>query len=369
MEKIGVIGIGKLGLCFALNLEQAGYDVTGVDVDERYIQKLNNRTFSSYEPYVNEYLASSQKFCATTELQYILQDQDITMFFIMVATPSTPEGRYDHSQIDSVLENIIANGVQSTKKHIVISCTTMPGYCDRAADKIAPYNYTLTYNPEFIAEGNIIQDQQFPDQILIGEHHTEAGDQVADVYNAICRNQPAFCRMKPLSAEICKIATNCFLTTKISFANSIGDLATKVGGEPDKILDAIGSDSRIGKQYMKYGYGFGGSCFPRDNKALSLYGDEQNYELLLSKATDEINKRHLEFQYQQCLHAYDQDEVIEFDYVTFKKGTPSLEESQQLALAVKLARAGRKVRVKEQPIIIEELKTQYPGLFELVVRE
>ncbi|PSR04440.1 MAG: hypothetical protein BRD50_03645 [Bacteroidetes bacterium SW_11_45_7] len=338
MEKIGVIGIGKLGLCFALNLERVGYEVVGVDVNEEYVNQLNNCTYTSLEPYVDDYLQAASNFRATTKLSDV---------------------------IDRVLDKITNFGEQQHTRHLVISCTTMPGYCDQAAEQIAPYNYTLTYNPEFIARGNIIEDQQYPDQVLIGETDDKAGAHVEEIYSNICRNKPAFCHMKPLSAEICKIATNCFLTTKISFANSIGDLAIQAGAEYDKILDAIGSDTRIGKQYMKYGYGFGGPCFPRDNKALGLYGDEQNYELLLSKATDEINRRHLEFQFQRCLEHYGEDEIIEFDYVTFKKGTPSLEESQQLALAVKLARAGRKVRIKEQPVIVEELEKQYPRLFEL----
>jgi nucleotide sugar dehydrogenase len=366
MEKIGVIGIGKLGLCFALNLERVGYEVVGVDVDEEYVNQLNNRTYTSLEPYVDDYLQAASNFRATTKLSNVIEDELIDIMFIMVATPSASDGRYDHYQINRVLDKITNFNKQQHTRHLVVSCTTMPGYCDQAAEQIAPYNYTLTYNPEFIAQGNIIEDQQYPDQVLIGETDEKAGAHVEEIYSNICRNKPAFCHMKPLSAEICKIATNCFLTTKISFANSIGDLAIQAGAEPGKILDAIGSDTRIGKQYMKYGYGFGGPCFPRDNKALGLYGDEQNYELLLSKATDEINRRHLEFQFQRCLENYGEDEVIEFDYVTFKKGTPSLEESQQLALAVKLAQAGRKVRIKEQPVIVEELEKQYPGFFELL---
>ena len=164
--------------------------------------------------------------------------------------------------------------------------------------------------------------------------------------------------------EICKLATNCFLTTKISFANSVGDLATKVGAEPDKILAAIGSDSRIGGKYLGYGFGFGGPCFPRDNRALAKYADNQDYEMLISKSTDEVNRRHLEFQFQDYLARYDEDEIIILDHITYKKGSVLIEESQQLALAVKLAQAGRKVLVKDRPTVIEEVEKLYPGLFE-----
>lgn len=365
---IGVIGLGKLGICFALNLEHSGFQVTGLDINESYIQQINDRSLQSYEPQVEEMLRSSKHLKATHDVTELLA-ADPDLIFLVVATPSLPSGSYDHRQVDAVVQALQAAGRSDRLRHLVVMCTTMPGYCDSIASELEALNYSLSYNPEFIAQGTVIRDQQYPDQILIGEASEEAGDLIEAVYRQMCKSDPAYCRMSRLSAEIAKIATNCFLTTKISFANSIGDLATKVGAEPDKILQAIGSDKRIGPRYLGYGFGYGGPCFPRDNRAIGLYADQQGYELLISKATDEVNRRHLAFQLGQELLAHPEEETIVFDSVTYKPGTTILEESQQLALAVELARAGRKVLVKEHPAVIAELKATYGSLLEYEIRE
>ncbi len=360
--KIGVLGIGKLGLCFALNLERAGHTVTGVDVSDKYITALNNKTFTSNEPEVNDLLAASEEFTATSQLKDIVND-DIALIFVAVATPSLANGAYDHTQIERVTNELIKHGIRKNKTHIVICCTVMPGYCSKLSQKLKSYNYTVTYNPEFIAQGSIIHDQLFPDQILIGEEDPQAGNLIEEIYQHLCRSKPVICRMNLLSAEIAKIATNCFLTTKISFANSIGDLATQAGAEPDKILQALGADSRIGSKYLKYGFGFGGPCFPRDNRALGLFASQSGFQLHISEATDEVNQQHLQFQFEQYLQAYPDNETIIINGVAYKAGTFILEESQPLALALKLAEAGRSVLIREQKDVVNELMTKYGTLF------
>lgn len=360
--KIGILGAGRLGLCFALNLERSGYEVTGVDISERYVQSLNNKTFFSFEPQVNELLRQSKNFSATNNTRNVLSN-DFEILFLMVATPSLPDGSYDHRQIELVAEELISFGKRTNKVHLVIGCTVMPGYSDTLQQKLEAFNYTVSYNPEFIAQGNIIHDQLYPDQILIGEASAEAGNLLESIYKKMCKSKPVICRMTRLSAEICKIATNCFLTTKISFANSVGDLAVKVGAEPEKILAAIGSDSRIGSKYLHHGFGFGGPCFPRDNRALNLFARNSGFNLLISEATDNVNMQHLNFQFEQYMSGYHENDVIVFDEVAYKKGTIILEESQQLALALKLARAGRKVLVREKKTVVEELTKKFGTLF------
>jgi nucleotide sugar dehydrogenase len=365
---IGVIGIGKLGLCFALNLEAVGYKVSGFDISPKYVAILQQRQLRSHEPGVEAMLRNAQHFHPTDDCEALLAS-DIRLFFVVVATPSLPDGGYDHSQVDFVLERFKAAGRKDFVRDIVVMCTTMPGYCDQAAQGLEEINCRLSYNPEFIAQGTIIRDQQYPDQVLIGEADEEAGDAIQAVYERMCRNTPSYCRMSRLSAEITKLATNCFLTTKISFANSIGDLALKAGAEPDKILAAIGADKRIGGRYLGYGFGYGGPCFPRDNRALGKFGEEIGMEVLISKATDEVNRRHLEFQLTQYLAQYPANATIVFDTVTYKPGTTILEESQQLALALRLAQAGRRVRVRDLAPVVSELKAQYGDLFEYEIME
>ncbi len=360
--KIGILGAGRLGLCFGLNLERSGYEILGVDVSEEYVLLLNNKRFYSYEHEVNALLGKSRNFKATTNITDILTDE-FEIIFVAVATPSMPDGSYNHAQIERVASELLKAGKRKRKIHIAIICTVMPGYCDKLQERLIEFNYTVSYNPQFIAQGNIIHDQLFADQILIGEADSEIGDKLESIYKKMCKSNPVICRMNRLSAEMCKIATNCFLTTKISFANSVGDLATKVGAEPDKILAAIGADSRIGSKYLNYGFGFGGPCFPRDNRALNLFARESGFNLLISEATDNVNKQHLNFQFEQYLKSYPESDTIVFNEVVYKKGTVILEESQQLALAMQLAKAGRKVLVREKKMVVEELMKQYGDIF------
>jgi nucleotide sugar dehydrogenase len=308
----------------------------------------------------------STKLIASTKIDQLVHD-DIDTIFILVATPSLPNGSYDHSQIEKVANQLIVLGEREKCVDIIVGCTVMPGYCNTLQEKMRAYNYRISYNPEFIAQGSIINNQQQPDQILIGEANEEAGNKIQTLITSPCKNNPVVCRMDLLSAEITKLATNCFLTTKISFANSIGDLAVKAGADPDKILSAIGSDSRIGNKYLRYGFGFGGPCFPRDNRALNLFAKQNKHELQLSVATDKANKQHLDFQIEEYLKKYPEDEIIGFDYVTFKKDSILLDESQQLALAVALAQRGRKVLIKERKEIIDIIQSDYPDLFMLTI--
>lgn len=360
MQRIGIIGTGKLGICFALNAERKGFGVLAVDINPATVSAINARTMESDEPMVQEMLSRSRSISASCDIQSILTD-DVDMAFLFVATPSLPNGGYDHVQVERIASQLMLAGARKKPVNLIVGSTTMPGYCDTLAERLRPFNYTVSYCPEFIAQGTIMRDQVNPDQVLIGEGSQEAGDAIEAFYRIFCDNAPVFCRMDRTSAEIAKIATNCFLTTKISFANSIGDLAIKAGADPDAILHAIGADSRIGSKYLRYGFGFGGPCFPRDNRALGKFGDDIGYELLLSKATDEVNRRHLEFQFERYAHV--SDETIVFDTVTYKKDSNILEESQQLALALRLARAGRKVIVRERPSVLRILESSFPGLF------
>lgn len=363
LEKIALIGIGKIGLCFALNLERSGYEVLGIDTNREYVRMINDKTLRSPEPGVEAALQAARNFRAHHQLEALL-DFPARLIFIAVPTPTAPEGGYDHRLVDDLLQSIYALGPPSQRKDLVVMCTTLPGYCDTKAGEALAHHYYLSYNPEFIAQGRILHDQQYPDQVLIGEADPEAGDKIVAVYRKMCLNHPAFFRMSRKSAEIAKIGTNCFLTMKISFANAIGDLAQSVGADTDKILAAIGADARIGEKYLHYGFGYGGTCFPRDNRALHFFASQHGHELFLSKATDEVNRHHLDFQVKQYLQMYSSDESIHFYSVTYKPETTILEESQPLALAFQLAEAGRKVVIHERKEVIAELLERFGSLFE-----
>ncbi len=359
-DKISVIGIGKLGLCFALLLEKAGFHVTGMDVDSSYVQRINDKTLVSMEPGVEQLLKNAKNFKATTNIQEALQNN---LVFTVVPTPSLTNGSYDHSHIDQVVEAIQSQGLQKSEKHFVISCTTMPGYCDAVSKKIKKFNWTVSYNPEFVAQGSVLHDQENPDLVLVGEGNQMAGDILESVYRRLCANHAPIHRMKPISAEIAKIALNCFLTTKISFANTVGDVSVKAGAEPRKILDAIGSDSRVGSAYLKYGFGFGGPCLPRDNRALGVFAQTLGLEAPLCKATDLSNALHLENQVNDFCEKHPPGTSLALGPISYKTGAASVEESQQLAFAVRLAQKGYQVTVRDHEQVLNDVKKTYGDLF------
>lgn len=361
IDKISVVGIGRLGICLALNLERNGYDVIGIDIDPSYVNSINNKSYESSEPHVNDLLKRSKNFMASTNLKDCLTNDII---FIVVPTLSLNNGKYDSQCIDRIVNELITFGVQSTKKYLVISSTVDPCYCDKIYSMIKQYNYEVVYNPEFIAQGSVIKDQQSPDMILIGHVSEEAGNLVDNIYKQMCINDFTTCKMGLTEAEITKIALNCFITTKIAYANMVGDVAVKLGLNPDSILNAIGNDSRIGTKCLKYGFGFGGPCFPRDNRAFGTFCEENGIYPHVSYATDKSNMSHLIYQIKDYVAKNPNKKIpVTLESITYKLGTDIIEESQRLKFAEELQRIGYTVIIKETESVIKKLKKQYGDKF------
>ena len=360
-NKISIIGVGKLGLCLALSLEKGGFDVICNDIDINMLDSIKNKTLISSEPSINEMLSDAKNINITYNLNEVL---DNNLIFILVATPSLPDGSYNHSSIDKIvidIEKYYENREVFNKKYIVICSTVMPTYCDSIQTKLNKYNIEVNYNPEFIAQGSIIRDMNNPDMVLIGESSKEAGDIIEYVYKQFVKNTPTYCRVSPTEAEITKIALNCFLTTKISFANCIGDLVKKVGGNPHNVLSAIGADSRIGNKYLRWGYGFGGPCFPRDNRALNFFARQHDIINNIGEATDINNKIHLTYLVSQIQKNISKDINILFTSVSYKPDSIILEESQQLQLAIALQESGYNIYIKERDIVKQHIIRDYPN--------
>jgi len=356
-SNLSIIGIGKLGLCFALVLEKAGYNVMGVDLNKNYVNSINQKNLKSEEKDVEVLLKQSKKFIATTSLNDAIQHSN--QIFVIVATPSLESGEYDHSQIHDVIKGLNDIGKQNVKKHLIICCTVMPGFCDSIKEKLADLNYDVSYNPEFIAQGTIIQNQENPDMVLIGEANVEIGNKLQEIYKKHTKNDPKICRMTPLEAEITKLSLNCFLTTKIAYANMIGDIVDKAGGNPDAVLSAIGSDTRVGQKCLKYGFGYGGPCLPRDNRALAVYAKKNGMSAKINEATDFCNLEHLDFLVKKSSN---KNEII-LDTVTYKPESTMLTESQKLQFAIKLAQSGVCVTIKERESVINVLKENFGEIF------
>jgi UDPglucose 6-dehydrogenase len=336
----------------------------GVDINEGYVSSINNKTLVSDEQGVVEHLLKSTNFRATTNIKESLDYSDI--LYVVVATPSLPDGKYDHSQVDSVVDKLLTYGNQSGK-HFVICCTTMPGYSDTVAEKMADFGYTVSYNPEFIAQGTVLRDQASPDMVLIGEGSTEAGDIMQEMYERMTINTPRIHRMSRAEAEITKIGLNCFLTTKISYANMVGDIVLRAGGDPSVVLSAIGADTRIGNKYLGYGYGYGGPCFPRDNRALAIFAKDLEIDALISLASDKSNEKHLKYQLDYYEQNSDKNKQICFDTVTYKPESTMIVESQQLEYAVGLAKRGFDVLVRERQVVVDQVKSIYGDLLKYEV--
>ena len=344
--KIGLIGAGRLGICLALLIEQTGIEVIASDVREDYIHDLQKKKITTAEPQVQELLEHSQKIEFTTDNSKVIRESDI--IFTLVQTPSLEDGSYDVSAVWKVIDSIkeTLDEYLIVGKTFVVGCTTNPGDCDKFRDALKDYAMDVFYNPEFIAQGSIIDDLRHADMVLLGgqghasavlEHlyyEIQQGFKTAHVHTMSAR-----------AAEITKIAVNCFLTTKITYANQVGQIMIRdgMGDEVDTVLKAIGGDSRIGTKYLNYGFGFGGPCFPRDNRAFAAYAEKIGVQTPLGATTDKFNDEHTRFLGLHYVQLNKQKLPYCFKYLTYKEGVDILTESRPYDLAMFLLNSGYKV--------------------------
>ena len=360
MKKVGVIGIGRLGICMALCFERAGYEVYCFDINKTVMKCIDTRRIQSYEPGVSKMLADAVHIHTST-LDEMMNECD--MIFVVVPTPTLTNNKYDHQFIEQVVATLKP---QTQRKTLVISCTVMPGYCQDLARRVKDIGYDVCYNPEFIAQGDIVNGFENPDIVLIGADSAQVADRLAAVYRDVCNNEPSYRLMSLMEAEITKISLNCFITMKIAFANMVGDLVKHVGCNPQVVLDAISSDSRVGSKCMTYGYGYGGPCFPRDNLALQAFARSKDVRMCLSEATDKANENHM----LMMVDAYKSTgNDFVFNCVTYKPESVILEKSFALELAVKLAKDGCNVHIHERQCVIDAVKHMYDDLFTYSTRE
>lgn len=357
--KVGVIGAGRLGICFALLLEKAGYEVVASDVREDYVKSLQERSISTNEPEVQQLLSESKNITFKTGNFDVIKECDI--LYTLVATPSLPDGSYDVSAVWGVINDIQQApdlGIDVRGKCFVVGCTTNPGDCDNFQSQLNAYEVDVYYNPEFIAQGNIIKDLQNADMVLVGGPEGKYRPLIEEVYNKIQITEPRIYFMSTTAAELVKLAVNCFLTTKISYANMVGEVMSLAGleGEIDHVLKAIGSDTRVGSKYLRYGYGFGGPCLPRDNRSFSAYAKKLGLEYNLGKTTDDFNNEHAKFLKNYFIKKNDKKLPFAFHYISYKEGTDILAESQQYRLCLDLLDEGYKVYVLDNQAILGQVR-------------
>jgi len=361
--KIGVIGAGRLGICFALLCEQAGYDVLVSDVRDSYVKNLQRKFISTNEPEVAKLLSTSPRLSATTSNTKVIRECDI--IYTLVATPSKKDGSYDVSAVWDVVEDF--KKVKNVEgKAFVVGCTTNPEDCKEFQKELNKSGVDVFYNPEFIAQGTIINDLRTADMVLIGGKRNETYDQLCEIYNRIQETPPKISIMSTTAAELVKLAVNCFLTTKISYANMVGQVMALSGMEDEipSVLGAIGDDSRVGRKYLNFGFGFGGPCLPRDNRAFAAYAKQLGLDYNLGQTTDNFNDEHASFLKEYFVYRNIDNLPFYFDYVSYKKGTDILTESQQYRLCIDLLDDGYEVYINDNDAIMDmisnDLSDKYP---------
>lgn len=375
--KVAILGCGRLGTVVALVASHGGHTVVAYDTNKSHLDNLKNRRQVFSEPGVNELLASvpEENLILTSDFNQALENSELAFIFVPTNTVGTQRG-YDHGILGSILRQVNNSGVSNL--HVVIGSTVLPGYIAETGrhlmDDALMRNCSLSYSPEFIAQGSIVHGTYYPDMLLIGEGSQDAGDAIERFHHAICKNTPKICRMSPESAEITKLSVNCFITTKVAFANMIGDIAERTpGANHQDILQAIGSDSRIGTKYLGYGFGFGGPCFPRDNRALGYYAKSIGVEPTIPEATDKSNKQHADYQAESIYLDIKKRNLIfgeTHPYSTtaaYKENcqVPIIEESQRLRVAEILSRKyNQSVVIRDIPSIVDMVENEYGTIFE-----
>jgi UDPglucose 6-dehydrogenase len=350
--KVSIVGLGKLGAPMAAVYASKGHDVIGVDKHTYFVDSINAKKAPFYEAQLQEFIeASGDHLKATTNMDEAILNSDIT--FIIVPTPSDSNGIFTNQY---VLNAIIDMGPALQRKNgyhlVVITSTVMPGSTngiirqtlEHVSGKTVGNDLGLCYSPEFIALGSVIHDMLNPDFFLIGESDDKAGSMLQSIYSQTCNNTPEYRRMNTVNAEITKISVNTYVTTKISYANMISDICDRLeGADVDVVNHAVGADRRIGSFYLRGAVAYGGPCFPRDNIAFSKMARQIGANASLAEATDNINKS------QKERLAYIVDTLnakkVAILGLSYKPGTPVIEESQGIGLALHLINQGCDVTV------------------------
>lgn len=293
--KVSVVGLGKLGLPMATLFAKAGHDVFGIDVNQKLISTLNNGKCPYEEPGLND-LLSSVRIKFTNDFS-VAASTDVCM--IIVPTPSLENGTFSNEFILSAMESIGSKLEGKSYAPLIVICSTvMPTSTgtiikNKLHEAAKREDINICYSPEFIALGSVIKDLSNPDLILIGSESLEIGQYLEGFLRSVSGDKAECHIMSLTEAEMTKISINTFITNKISFANTVGMIMDGLGYSSEKVLSAIGVDSRIGKKYLKYGPPFGGPCFPRDTHAFSALAKSRNVDPALANATDMVNSARL----------------------------------------------------------------------------
>ena len=354
--RVSVIGLGKLGAPMAAVFAAKGHDVIGLDINPTFVSALGEGKAPVEEPRLQEMIdAGRARLSVTLDHDELIAKSDIT--FIIVPTPSGADGAFINDYVIAALEKLGAALRRKSQYHVlVVTSTVMPGSMDgpirealeRACGRHVGEDIGLCYNPEFIALGSVVNNMLEPDFLLIGESDERAGTLCAQVYETVCPNHPSARRMNFVNAELSKISVNTFVTTKISYANMLADICDRLpGADADVVAAAVGSDSRIGRKYLRGAVGYGGPCFPRDNIAFGVLADRLGAHADIARATDSINRYQIDRLSSAVESRVSKGARVAVLGMSYKQDTGVIEESQGVMLARRLSDKGYAVTIHD----------------------
>lgn len=364
-----VVGLGKLGASIAAAIASRGFRVIGVDVDERAVQLVNSGRAPVYETDLEHTIAESRRrLRATTSHREAVVASDVT--FVVVPTPSDERGAFRIDHVAAAFREIGCALAEKDVYHLVVlTSTVLPGatryglvpVLEEASGKRCGDDFGLCYSPEFVALGSVIRDFLNPDFLLVGELDERSGSELEAFYAAVVGREVPCARMSLENAELAKLAVNAFVTTKITFANTLAALCERMpGGDVDAVTSALGLDRRIGRAYLTGGLGFGGPCFPRDNVALAFLARALGTSALLSETTDKANRALVDGLVGRLRPLLRRETRVAVLGLAYKPGSNVVEASQALELAQRLARLGARV-VAWDPLAGEAARAELDG--------
>ncbi|WP_299672210.1 UDP-glucose/GDP-mannose dehydrogenase family protein [uncultured Polaribacter sp.] len=365
---IAVIGSGYVGLVSGVCFAEMGNNVTCVDIDAVKIDQLNNGVIPIYEPGLEQMLLKNSKnknLYFTTDLSKGISNAEIV--FIAVGTPMGADGSADLKYVLSVAKSI---GETMQKRLIVVNKSTVPvGTADSVRKTIqtelnsreSSLEFDVVSNPEFLKEGAAIEDFMKPDRIVIGADSEYAVDKMKQLYSPFFRTHDRFITMDIRSAEMTKYAANAMLATKISFMNEIANICEVVGADANQVRIGIGSDKRIGYSFIYPGVGYGGSCFPKDLKALKKVAEENGYNAHLIHAVENVNDAQKLVIANKIVKRFGENlegKTFAIWGLAYKPGTDDMREASSIYVIKELIKRGAKVKAYD-PKAIDEAKSFY----------
>ena len=363
---IAIVGTGYVGLVSGTCFAETGVNVTCVDVDAAKIEKLQQGEIPIYEPGLDQMVMKNVKagrLKFTTDLASVLNEQEVV--FSAVGTPPDEDGSADLKYVLQVARTI---GQNMNKYVVVVTKSTVPvGTAKKVRLAIeeelqkrgVDIPFDVASNPEFLKEGNAIKDFMSPDRVVVGVESEKAKKVLTKLYKPFLINNFRVIFMDIPSAEMTKYAANSMLATRISFMNDMANLCERVGADINMVRAGIGADTRIGRKFLYAGCGYGGSCFPKDVKALIKTADNEGYSMEVLKAVERVNERQKGVLFEKLQKAFGDEslkgKVIALWGLSFKPETDDMRESTALVMIDKLLNAGCVIRAYD-PIAMTECK-------------